>query len=158
MSIELSGIGMSGSSGMQHGREGSALSQDQRQLIEETLARYDSQNLTSADASAIVEAFSALGVQPGRPLAETMQAFGFDARSVGELAGVGPARGEGPPPSGGKVQTLDISDEMLQELNALLNSYYDEGQSEDQRASTLDAIKSIFSQTMPEGGLVNVRA
>lgn len=55
------------------------------------------------------------------------------------------------------MQTLNISDEMLQELNQLLTAYYEEGQPEDARASTLDAIRDIFRQTMPEGGLVDIK-
>lgn len=161
MSIEVSGIGSSGLSATQMGQRHSSLSQEQRQLIEETLAKYDAQNLTSPDASAIVEIFSEAGIQPGRAMAEVMAEFGFDARSVGDMAGIGPARGEGPPPppgGNGGVQKLNISDEMLQELNTLLTDYYGEDQAEDQRASTLDAIKDIFRQTMPEGGLVDIKA
>lgn len=94
-------------------------------------------------------------------LAEAMNEFGFDARAVGEMAGVGAARGDGPTPprdGNGGVQTLNISDKILEELNQLLTAYYEEGQPEDARASTLDAIRDIFRQTMPEGGLVDINA
>ncbi len=45
---------------------------------------------------------------------------------------------KGPPPK------LDISEEMLQQLNELLNDCYSDGLSEDEWETTLSAIKDIF--------------
>lgn len=136
-----------------------SISQDQRQVIEDTLAKYDAENLTQSEASSIVDIFSNAGIQPGRELADAMAEFGFDAKSVGDLAGVG---GSHPPSSDQHAQTspltLNISDAMLQQLNELLSDYYSDDLSEGERETTLDAIKELFQEGVPEGGLVNVYA
>ncbi len=94
------GMGMMGMGPMQSGLGGgAALSDDQKQLISDTLEQFDAENLTEADATSIVNAFSEAGIQPGREMAEAMSAAGFNAREVGELAGV-----EGPPPGKGGMQ------------------------------------------------------
>ncbi|MFT6916540.1 MAG: hypothetical protein ACJAWL_002880 [Motiliproteus sp.] len=140
-----------------------SLSVDQRQLVTETLANFDPEQLTEADALSIVETFSEAGIQPGREMAQAISASGFDARSIGDLAGVeGPQQGGGsqqtgtppPPPS----QGLNISDEMLQSLNELLNEYYSDDLTEEEQGTALSSIMEIFKQTAPEDGLINVTA
>jgi len=147
MSIEIPGIGSSAYYTTRTAAESSTLTGDQRQLIEQTLSSYDPENLTQADAAAIVGLFSDAGI-------------GFDARTIGEMAGAGAAPGGSmpPPPNGGGVLTLNIDDEMLQQLNQLLTDYYDSDLTDAEKSSTLDAIKNIFQQTLPEGGLVDIRA
>ena len=135
----------------------SSLSADQRQLIEDTLAEFDSDQLTEADALSIVEIFSEAGIQPGREMAQAMSASGFDAKSIGDLAGVGgPQQGMPPPPP--PSQGLNISDEMLQSLNELLNEYYSGDLTEEEQQTALSSIMEIFKQTAPEDGLINVSA
>lgn len=160
MSIEIPGTATAGYYAMQSTSKSATLTQDQLQLVEETLSNYDPNQLTQSDASDIVAAFSDAGITAGRELAETMASFGFDASTVGEMAGVGQTQGDRPPPppSGGNVLTLNISDDMLQQLNQLLTDYYDTDLTDAEKTSTLDAIKDIFQQTMPEGGLVDIRA
>jgi len=150
----ISGYSTSSAMQGQQAHRQQSLSQEQRQLIETTLAKYDSGNLTQSDAISIVEAFKEAGIQPGKGLAEAMAESGFDAKAVGELAGVAP------PPGGPKGQpvTLNISEDMLQELNKLLDEYYSGDLSSDEQETTLSAIKEIFRQTVPEGGLVNMTA
>lgn len=136
-----------------------SLTQDQRKIIEETLSQYDPQNLTQADAASIVETFNDSGIQPGRDLAGAMAEFGFDARAVGDLAGVG-----GPQQAGGEMMsnanpvTLNISEAMLQQLNELLNEYYSDDLADDDRDTALTAIKELLQESVPEGGLVNIYA
>lgn len=139
----------------------SSLSADQRQLIEETLAEYNVDQLTEADAISITETFADAGIQPSREFVQAMSEAGFDARTVGDLAGVGgpqqggiEQRGTPPPPP----QSLNISDEMLQSLNDLLNDYYSGDLTEDEQEATLSSIKDILKATAPEGGLINVTA
>nr|WP_067290331.1 hypothetical protein [Marinobacterium profundum] len=135
-----------------------SLSAEQRQLIEETLAEFDPDQLTEADALSIVEAFAEAGIQPGREMAQVMSSAGFDAQSIGDLAGMGGAQQRGTPPAPPPSQSLDISDEMLQTLNTLLNDYYSGDLSEEDQASTLSSITDILKQSAPEGGLINVSA
>jgi len=73
-----------------------SLTESQLETISSVLNNYDSTNLSSEDASAIVEAFQAAGIQPSRELANAMSSEGFDAKEVGDLAGIG--RGDMPPP------------------------------------------------------------
>ncbi len=155
MVATISGNLFSSSMQVQQTNSQQSMTQDQRQLIEDTLSKYDAENLTQVDASAIVEAFSAAGIQPGRELAGAMAEFGFDAKSVGDLAGVG---GSQPPAAQTSPVTLNISDAMLQQLNELLSDYYSEDLSESDRETTLSAIKEIFQESVPDGGLVNVYA
>tara|TARA_R110002167_G_scaffold15034_8_gene60530 strand:+ start:104 stop:589 length:486 start_codon:yes stop_codon:yes gene_type:complete len=140
----------------------SSLSAEQRQLIEDTLAEFDAEQLTEADALSIVEIFSEAGIQPGRDMAQAMSASGFDAKSIGDLAGVdGPQQGasqQGMPPPPPPSQGLNISDEMLQSLNELLNEYYSGDLTEEEQDTALSSIKEIFQQTAPEDGLINVSA
>ncbi len=160
MSIEIPGIGSSAYYTTRTAAESSTLTGDQRQLIEQTLSSYDPENLTQADAAAIVGLFSDAGIGQGAALTQALADFGFDARTIGEMAGAGVAPGGSmpPPPNGGGVLTLNIDDEMLQQLNQLLTDYYDSDLTDAEKSSTLDAIKNIFQQTLPEGGLVDIRA
>ncbi len=77
----------------------SSLTSSQLETITSTLEQFDGSNLSSDDASSIVEAFKEAGIQPSEELASAMEAEGFDAKEVGEMAGVsGPQGGGGMPP------------------------------------------------------------
>lgn len=76
-------------SGMQKPPQKSeALSDEQLATISETLSGYDPENLTSEDAASIVEIFKSENIPPGKALEAAMADFGFDAKAVGELAGL----------------------------------------------------------------------
>ena len=69
------------------------------------------------------------------------------------------ARIETPPPQGQRIsQSLDISDELLSDSNELLNEYYSDDISDDDKATTLSSIQDILKATAPEGGLINETA
>lgn len=131
------------------------LSDEQKSLIEETLASYDSEGLSQADAQSIIETFQEAGIQPSQELEQVMSEFGFDAKSIGETAGMQPPP---PPPANEGAASLDITDEVLQNLNDLINDYYSDNLSDDEREAALSEIKSIFAQTAPEDGLINTSA
>lgn len=140
-----------------------SITQEQRQLIQDTLSQYDPKNLTQEQATSIVEAFKEAGIGPGQALEEVMDESGFDARSVGDLAGVGDPQQSGsrmppPPPPDENPTTLNISDTSLQQLKDLLDEYYSINLSEDEKEGKLSAIKELFQGTVPEGSLVNVYA
>jgi len=109
-SIDSSGFPPLSVGGSSSSANQSSLSLDQQQVIEDTLANYDASNLSESDAQAIVTAFSEAGIQPSKELAETMQSLGFDAREVGDLAGVSGQQAGGmpppPPPSQEEVDTV----------------------------------------------------
>ena len=133
------------------------LTDDQLQTIESVLEEYEADNLSASDAKAIVELFKEADIRPGQSLSTAMSDAGFDAREVGELAGVneGDSTREGVPPKQ-QPAALNISDQMLQDLNKLLDSYYNDVLSEEDKQSTLAAVKEIFEQGVPEGGLINL--
>lgn len=141
-----------------------SITQEQRQLIEETLAQYDPENLTQDQAASIVDTFKEAGIEASYAMAEAMTTLGFDARAIGDLVGVGePQQADSqkpppPPPNQDMPTTLNISDTALQELKDLLDEYYNKNLSEDERETKLDAIKGVFQGTIPEGSLVNVYA
>ena len=121
----------------------SSINATQQKLIEETLAEFDANNLSESDALAIVEAFSEAGIQPGAELESLMSDAGFDAKTVGDLAGVGP-KGQGPDSTrGGQFnEMVDLLSQLIDE--ALQES--DDGQiSDEQKLSIYEAMAEQFS-------------
>jgi len=119
----------------------SSLTSSQLETISSVLSNYDSSNLSSEDASAIVEAFSTAGISPSRELANVMSSEGFNAKEVGDLAGVG--RGDmppppPPPPSGNEQEESDISS-LLDTLLSI--------DSEDEESSTTASFNEIMEYT-----------
>jgi hypothetical protein len=84
-----------------------ALTTDQQTLISDTLSEFDAENLTEADALAIVETFSEAGIEPGSGLEEAMSELGFDAKTIGDLAQSSDEGSRPPPPP--QQSTEDIS-------------------------------------------------
>ncbi|GGI79899.1 hypothetical protein [Shewanella gelidii] len=135
-------------------RQPQALSNEQKSLIEETLKGFDPENLTQEEALSITETFADAGIQPGRELAELMSTYEFDAKAIGDKAGNPPP----PQPLQMDTGTLDISEDMLETLNNLINEYYSDSLSEQDRESQLQAIKEILDEAAPENGLINTLA
>ena len=130
-------------------RSSSALSADQKSSIKSVLGKFDSKNLSAADAKKITSEFKKLGIQPGRELEETMAASGFDAKQVGSLA-----FGQRQPPSSGasagSSKAMVIS--SLSELKSLMASIgvsgTASGKSEEEVSQATDAfLKTVFSQS-----------
>ncbi|GEM_PF-261180 len=161
MSNNISGLPPIQQSMGQQPAQNRQLTSEQQQLVTETLAEFDADSLTEEDALSIIEIFSEAGIRPGRALAETVAQSGFDARSIGELAGVqGPNQGNRPPPppaGQGTKPSLNITDELLSELNEMLNNYYSNDLSDEDKASTLESIQEILQASAPQGGLINVK-
>ncbi len=130
-------------------RSSSPLSTDQKSSIKSVLGKFDSKNLSAADAKKITSEFKKLGVQPGRELEETMAASGFDARQVGDLA-----FGQGQPPSGGASggSSKAMVSSSLSELKSLMASIgvssTASGKSDEEVSQATDEfLKTIFSQS-----------
>lgn len=87
-----------------------SLSEEQSSLISETLSNYDPDNLSEADATSIVESFAEAGISPSVAFADALAESGFDAKSIGDLAGVSKGGQPPPPPGGGQgSDELDLS-------------------------------------------------
>nr|WP_321265432.1 hypothetical protein [uncultured Sulfurimonas sp.] len=115
----------------------SNLSSEQKDLIEEVLSKFDTDSLTSKDAAQIVEAFSEAGIEASSALTSAMEASGFDAKEVGELAQApqasqGGGRPMGPPPPPPEEEVDSVSSL----LESLLSSDEDEDEEEDSTTST----------------------
>ena len=61
------------------------LTSEQTELMNETLAQFDPENLTAEDAQSIMQTFMDAGIQPGQEMEAIMAEAGFDAAEVGEL-------------------------------------------------------------------------
>lgn len=85
-----------------------SLSDEQTSLIEETLANFDSSSLSSDDAASIVSTFSEAGIEPSAEFAELLSEAGFDAREIGDLAGVGQRQNQ-PPQGSAQSEGLDLT-------------------------------------------------
>jgi len=127
----------------------STLSADQKNSIQSILGKFDSKNVSVADAKKITSEFKKLGIQPGRELAETMAASGFDAKQVGDLA-----FGQGQPPGAGAMAASSkaMVSSALSELKSLMasmgSSSTASATSEETASKATDAfLKTLFSQS-----------
>lgn len=121
----------------------SSLSTEQKALIEEVLSQYDSESLSADDATAIVEAFKEAGIQPSSGLQSAMSTAGFDAKEVGDLAGVGKGGG-GKPPMG---PPPPASEEELSTITDLLESLLEEEEESSTTSSTTTTSSSGYEET-----------
>jgi len=115
------------------------LSEQQTQLVSDTLSQYDVDQLTQEDAVKIVETFKEAGITPGKTLAEAMAQFEFDAKQVGELAGVKSNEAGPPPPQD------SITSEMLDFLSEQLDKYGDGELSQENKESIMAAMQQEFN-------------
>lgn len=131
-----------------------SLTTEQVELISDTLAEFNPDTLTEADAATIVNRFSEAGIQPSRELAQAMDEAGFNARNIGDLAGVGPRAGE----SSGQMTNIDqaqmapqntasFTDEMLTALEELLEEYSDKVLTSENKETILTTMQDRFSLT-----------
>lgn len=93
-----------------------SLSQEQYNVINDTLSQFTADTLTESDAINIVDAFSQANIKPSQALEQAMADLGFDAKAIGDLAGVS-EQGHRPPPP--KQQPEEISS-MVDYLTKLL--------------------------------------
>lgn len=111
----------------------SSMTTDQKAYVTDLLSQYDANSLSKDDAKEIVKALQEAGIEPSKAMESTMSAAGFDAKEIGDLAGVG--KGEKPmgPPPAKKEEMSSVSD-LLQ---SLLNS-----EEEDSTTSTSSTASS----------------
>lgn len=100
----------------QMARTDSNLTEEQQLLISDTLSQFDSENITETDALSIIDAFSQAGIQPGVALEEAMSEFGFDAKTLGDLANADNKAGMPPPPPKQSTEEISSMVDYLKEL------------------------------------------
>ncbi|WP_281546480.1 hypothetical protein [Pseudoalteromonas sp. PAR1] len=111
------------------------LTSEQTELMNETLAQFDPENLTAEDAQSIMQTFMDAGIQLGQEMEAIMAEAGFDAAEVGELGRPEGERPPGPPPppSGNSLEQVD-TEEVVSYLDELLAQYSDQLGEEDKEA------------------------
>lgn len=128
----------------QNSGSNSTLTDSQLEIISSTLEQYDSSNLSSDDAASIVAAFQDAGIQPSEELASAMEAEGFDAKEVGDTAGVGGPQGGGgmpPPPPPSEEEVSEVSDL----LDTLLSLEEDEESTDDVATQVMEYTSRILN-------------
>jgi hypothetical protein len=122
----------------------SPMTSDQKTYVTDLLSQYDSNSLSKNDATEIVKALQDAGIEPSGALASTMSAAGFDAKEIGDLAGVGKGdRGQRPmgPPPPKKEEMSSVSDL----LESILGS--DEQDSSTTSTSSTSSFSTILDYT-----------
>lgn len=150
MQVNTSGLSQVIQSSSSSSARASSLSLEQQTLIEETLANYDASSLSESDAQEIVKIFNEAGIEPSKEFESALSSIGFDAKEIGDLAGVGredagatgggrPAGGPPPPPPEEEILTIN---ELLE---SLLEEEDDESSSES--TSSLSSSLSAYEDT-----------
>ena len=75
-----------------------SLTDEQTQALQSILEQYDANSLTSENATSIVEQLKSEGIEPGKALESVLSSAGFDAKQIGELAGLGEGKPQRPLP------------------------------------------------------------
>lgn len=132
-----------------------SMTSDQKTQVEEILNQFSADNLSSEDATSIVESLSELNINPSKELEEIMADSGFSARDIGDMAGV--EDGQRPPPPPPPQSGSTDSTEVVSFLEDLLENY-DEQLSDEDKDSILSAVQEKFGLTGDSGSLVNVTA
>ena len=118
----------------------SGLTTTQQETLTSVLSEFDSSNLTESDATSIVNAFKEAGIEPSQELEAAMDAVGFDAKEVGDLAGVQ----DRPQGGGGMPPPPPPSEEEETSVSSLLDTLLSLEDDEDSTSSS----NSTFDETM----------
>lgn len=128
------------------GSRSSSLSSDQKSYITDLLSQYDANSLSNSDAKEIVKALQDANIEPSEALADTMAISGFDAKTIGDLAGVGQNSGGqrpmGPPPP--KTDEMSTVSDLL---DSLLNSDDEDSDTTSSTTSSSSSFDSILDYT-----------
>jgi hypothetical protein len=98
------------------------MSGSQRGLVQNTLAKFDANNLSAADIKFIQKTFRFEGIRPSAELKAEIKAAGFDLEAMRSATG---PRGVGNPPPPPPKQE-DEDKEMLSTFLELLEEYQDQ--------------------------------
>jgi len=98
----ISSLDTSMPTGMPPRPEGQSLTDSQKETVSSILSSFDAENLSSDDASAIVEQLKEAGIEPSKSLSSVLASSGFDSKNIAELSG----QGKPPPPPRGSASSL----------------------------------------------------
>jgi hypothetical protein len=144
----IDSIGSSTSMQFPPTRTQQSLTSEQESLISETLAKYDTENLSAEDASSIVETLKEAGIEPGQALEQALSNEGVDAKELGDMAKAGgPPGGPPPPPPGGEETETTEATSIMDYLETLLE------EQEDISDMTDTDKQELYSQVLEHFGL-----
>lgn len=119
------------------------MTSEQKISVQELLADFSADDLSESDALSIVEGLSSAGIAPSQELAQIMAESGFDAKAIGDMAGVNDNKMPPPPPP----SEMTNSTEMLSFLDDLLADF-DDQLTDEQQQSILSQVQNQFG--MPQ--------
>ncbi len=134
-----------------------SLSYEQQQVIDDTLLNYDSNSLSQSDALEIVAAFQDANIKPSKQLADAMSSLGFDAKEVGDLAGVGTdaqnvaqqigaMKPHPPPPPPSSSEDEEDDEEYYNTVQSLMDSLFSD--EEDESTNSLNTLSDYTSRVL----------
>ena len=138
----INSIGSTGSMPPPSPKNSEPLTDEQQQLLTDTLSEFDAENLTEADAQSIIATLSEAGIKPGKELESAMSDLGFDAKSLGELAGQD--RRPPPPPKQSTEEISDITDYLNEVVAQKLAASGNEELSDQDKDDILSALFEKF--------------
>ena len=109
-----------------------SLSDEQKTLIEETLAKFNPDTLTQSEAQEIISTFEANGIKPSSALDALLTSAGFEPSSIGETAGLERPPGNTPPPPPKEPEIASFLTEILSYMSENADQYTDEEGNVDQ--------------------------
>lgn len=149
-------------SGMQipMARSEQSLTAEQQQTLTETLSEFDADSLSESDAISIIESLASAGIQPGKALENSMSELGFDAKGIGELAGVNKADNGNkppPPPKQSSEEITELVDYLTELLEEKLASSAETGLSDEERQEIYAQVHEKFA-TENDSSIINTTA
>jgi len=125
--------------------ESSSWTTDQKTFITDLLSQYNSDSLSTSDAKEIVKSLQEAGIEPSKSMESTMAASSFDAKEIGDLAGVGKGGNGGKPMAPPPPKQEEISS-VSNLLESLLNSDDEEDITTNTSSSSFDTILDYTSK------------
>ncbi len=127
-------------------RQNTSLNSSQKEFVSSLLSNYDSQNLSTEDATSIVESLKDEGIKASSSLAQTMEESGFNAQEIGELANVENSEigTSAPPPHPPRPSSGEEDEEDESIISELLDSLL----STDEDDETSTTISTSFEDIM----------
>jgi hypothetical protein len=141
-------------------RSEQSLTEEQQTFISDTLSEFNADELSEEDALSIIDMFSEANIQPGVALEKAMSSAGFDAKSIGDIAGAAESSSRPPPPPPPKQSTDEISsmvDYLAELLEETLSAKESESLSDEDKQAILSQVFEKFDLE-PGDSIINTSA
>lgn len=141
--------GISGTSAYQYQQRTestNSLTEEQKKTLQDIIAKYDPENMTSEDTKSMMDEIKEAGIKPSKEFGEIMNTAGFKP----------PERPSGPPPSGpppSETQESSTDNDLTSQLLDLLNEQKSGSVSEEDLNTFIETLKSSGNSLI--GTLIN---